>query len=335
MSSTTSPPSKWAVVLSLGIVYVVWGSTYAGIMIALEGFPPFVLGATRFLAAGALLLAFSMAVGQPRLSRAQLKRAAVIGVLLLCGGNGGVVWAEQYVSSGLAAVIVATVPLWMVVLDALHPRGERLTLGLVLSMLLGLAGVGLLMAGGIVLGRGSGFWLGVASLLAASFSWALGSIYAARAEKPASYVSYAAVQMIAGGLALAFLAAGRSEWADVALRELLWRPLLAQLYLIFFGSILAFSAYTWLLKSATPALVGTYAYVNPVVAVLLGVVFLDESFDWWMAAGTVLILASVVLIQVTRGRRASDKPLVKSEVSEGEVEERSSSPSLARAYWQD
>ncbi|MFN2433486.1 MAG: EamA family transporter, partial [Gemmatimonadota bacterium] len=141
-------PSTWRVAAALGIVYVVWGSTYAAIRVALEGFPPFLLGATRFLAAGTLMLGAALALGARLPPRSQVRTAAIVGVLLLFVGNGGVVWAEQHVASGLAAVIVATVPLWMVGLDALFPRGEKLSSAIVGSSLVGLAGVVLLMAGG-------------------------------------------------------------------------------------------------------------------------------------------------------------------------------------------
>lgn len=299
---------RWAVALALGIVYVVWGSTYAAIRVALEGFPPFLLGAARFLTAGTLLFLFALAAGHPLPSRSQFKGAAIVGVLLLCLGNGGVVWSEQHVASGLAAVIVATVPLWMVGLDALHPRGERVATAVVLSSALGLSGVGLLMAGGLVLGRGAGFWLGILALLGASFSWALGSIYARHAEKPTSYAVYTAVEMLAGGAALTLVASARGEWARVDPAAILGAPLWANLYLVLFGSLVAFSAYVWLLRAAPPALVGTYAYVNPVVALLLGILLFDESFDRWTLAGSGLVLVSVLLTQLARVRRTGRPP---------------------------
>jgi drug/metabolite transporter (DMT)-like permease len=299
---------RWAVALALGIVYLVWGSTYAAIRVALDGFPPFLLGGTRFLAAGALLLLIALAARRPLPSRRQAKQAAAVGLVLLVVGNGGVVWAEQYVASGLAAVVIATVPLWMVGLDAAHPRGERLTAGVVLSMLLGLAGVGMLMTGGIALGRGTRFWIGVGCLVAASAAWALGSIYARHAEKPVSFATYTAVEMIAAGAALMLLASLRGEWSLVDPGRLVGPPLWANLYLVVFGSLVAFSAYVWLLRAAPPALVGTYAYVNPAVALLLGVFFLGESFDGWTLAGSLVILASVVLTQVARLRGAGRIP---------------------------
>jgi drug/metabolite transporter (DMT)-like permease len=293
----------------LAVVYLVWGSTYAAIRVALDGLPPFLLGGTRFLTAGALTLLFAAATGPARLSRRQLWQASLVGVLLLACGNGGVVWAEQHVATGLAAVLIATVPLWMVAIDAMHPRGERLTTGVLLSFLLGLAGVGLLMAGGIAIGRGREFWLGVAALMGAAVAWAGGSIYGRHAEKPSSFAAYTAVEMLAGGAALTLLATLRGEWAGLRWSALAGPPLWAQLYLVVLGSLLAFSAYVWLLRAAPPALVGTYAYVNPVVAIGLGILLFDESLDRWTLAGSAVILASVVLAQLARLRAAARAPV--------------------------
>ncbi len=306
--SAPRPASRWAVAMALAIVYVVWGSTYAAIRVALEGLPPLLLGGTRFLAAGLLLLLCALAAGYPRPGRRQVRDACVVGVLLLTFGNGGVVWAELHVATGLAAVIIATVPLWMVGIDALHPRGERLTPGVLLSFLLGLAGVALLMAGGIVLGQDRGFWLGVAALLFAAFAWALGSIYARHAEPPVSYAWYTTIEMLAGGAVLTLAGALRGDWSLVDPRALLGPPLWGQLYLVFFGSLLAFSAYVWLLRAAPPALVATYAYVNPVVAIALGILLFGESLDGWTVAGSAVILISVVLAQLARQRERSALP---------------------------
>jgi drug/metabolite transporter (DMT)-like permease len=284
------------VAVALAIVYVVWGSTYAAIRVALDALPPLLLAGTRFLTAGALLLAFALAAGYPRPSGRQLRRASLVGVLLLTCGNGGVTWAEQHVATGLTAVLIATVPLWMVAIDALHPRGERLSAGVVSSFLLGLLGVGLLMAGGIAIGRGREFWLGVAVLLGAAFSWALGSIYDRHAEKPSSYAFHTAIEMLAGGAVLTLLGTLRGEWLRIDPAALIGPPLWGQLYLVFFGSLLAFSAYVWLLRAAPPALVGTYAYVNPVVAIGLGALVLHESITWAIGLGAAIVLVSVAIV---------------------------------------
>ena len=308
LSAEAARPPRWQVALALAAVYVVWGSTYAAIRVALGGFPPFLLGGTRFLVAGSLVLGYALAARHPLPTRRQVVGAAVVGVLLLTVGNGGVVWAEQYVDSGLAAILIATVPLWLVGFDALHERGERLRPAVLVSSIIGLAGVGLLMAGGLVLDRGPGFWAGVAALLGAAAAWAFGSIVGRYADKPSSFATYTGIEMLAGGLALTAVGTAFGEWARMDLDRIVGAPLWANLYLVFVGSLVGFSAYVWLLRSAPPAVVGTYAYVNPVVAVLLGVLLLGERLDAWSVAGSVVILLSVVLTQVSRTRRTGKPP---------------------------
>jgi drug/metabolite transporter (DMT)-like permease len=229
-------------------------------------------------------------------------------VLLLTVGHGGVVWAEQFVDSGLAAILIATVPLWLVGFDALHERGEPLSPAVVASSVIGLAGVALLMAGGFVLDRGPGFWAGVAALLGAAAAWAFGSIFGRYADKPSSFAIYTGIEMLAGGLALTAVGSAFGEWSRMDPARLAGAPLWANVYLVLVGSLVGFSAYVWLLRSASPAVVGTYAYVNPVVAVLLGVLFLGERLDAWMIAGSAVILLSVVLTQLSRTRRTQRPP---------------------------
>jgi drug/metabolite transporter (DMT)-like permease len=301
-------PRGWQVALALAAVYLVWGSTYAAIRIALGGFPPFLLGGTRFLVAGSLVLGYALAARHPLPTRRQMVGAAIVGVLLLTVGNGGVVWAEQFVDSGLAAILIATVPLWLVAFDALHERGERLRPSVVVGSVIGLAGVALLMAGGLVLDRGPGFWAGVAALLGAAAAWAFGSIFGRYADKPSSFAIYTGIEMLAGGLALTAVGTLIGEWGRMDPDRLAGAPLWANLYLVFVGSLVGFTAYVWLLRSASPAVVGTYAYVNPVVAVLLGVLFLGERLDAWTIAGSAVILLSVVLTQVARTRRTGRPP---------------------------
>lgn len=308
VSSVGTRPPRWQLALALATVYVVWGSTYGAIRVALEVFPPFLLGATRFLVAGALVLGYAIAARHPLPTRRQVVAAAVVGVLLLTAGNGGVIWAEQFVDSGLAAILIATVPLWLVGVDALHERGEPLRPAVVVSSMIGLAGVSVLMAGGLVLDRGPGFWAGVAALLLAAVAWAFGSIVGRYADKPSSFAVYTGIEMLAGGVAFTALATLFGEWDRLDGGRLAGAPLWAMLYLVFVGSIVGFSAYVWLLRSASPSVVGTYAYVNPVVAVLLGVLFLGERLDAWTIAGSAVILLSVVLTQLSRTRRGEGPP---------------------------
>jgi drug/metabolite transporter (DMT)-like permease len=298
----------WA---ALGVVYVVWGSTYLAIKFAIETVPPLLQGALRFAAAGVVLLAAVVAVrgrGVLRIAPAQLVTAAVSGVLLLAGGNGLVSVGEQRVPSGIAALIVASVPLWIVVLRALlRDRPAKVT---ALGVLVGFSGVALLLRPG----GGSGLDLGYAALIVvAALSWSIGSLLVARRPVPADPLVLSAVQMLAGGAVMFVLSAGHGELSGFAPGQVSAKSWLALAYLIGFGSLLAFSAFVWLLGQAPVSVVATYAYVNPAVAVLLGALFADERLTGSAAAGGLLILVAVALVVTAEGRarrraRQADPP---------------------------
>jgi drug/metabolite transporter (DMT)-like permease len=277
---------------ALATVYVVWGSTYLGIKVALEGFPPMLLGAFRFLLAGAVLYAWTGRGGRggppPRV---QWAAAALAGTLMLVGGNGAVTWAEQRIDSGVAALLVASVPLWMAVL-ARFWQGERLRRMAIAGLLLGFVGVGLLVRPS---GDGVSLWPSLV-VLAGALAWAVGSIYVRRAPLPVNALRGTAMQMLAGGVVFAIIGLATGEGARLDLGAVTARSAGALLYLAVFGSILAFSAYTWLLRNAKPSVVSTYAYVNPFVAVLLGALLLAEPVTGGMALAGVLILGGVALI---------------------------------------
>ena len=259
---------------ALGIVYVVWGSTYLAIAVADRTLPPFLMLSLRFLIAGALLYWWSSRRGEvaaERPGRRQWRAAAIVGGLLLVVDTGGVAWAELRVSSGIAALIVASVPLFMAVLDRAF-FGVRLPLGGVVGLLVGLLGVGLLVGA-----SGHIDAAGVVVLLGASFAWAAGSTYARVAALPRKPFLSAAMQMLCAGAMLAVVGIGRGELGQVHLSEISNASLAAVLFLIVFGSLVAFTAYGWLLKNASTRLLSTYAYVNPAVAVLLGWAFIGEK----------------------------------------------------------
>lgn len=305
-------PSRWLVIAAFAAVYLVWGSTYLAILFAIETLPPFWMAAARFLTAGALLYAWARWRGEPTPRPVHWRSATIVGLLLLLGGNGGVVWAEQRVPSGLAALLVATVPLWMVLLDGAG-RGWRRPPGrLLFGVAVGLAGVALLVGPGEFAGGGGADPAGALVLIVASLSWTLGSLYSRRAELPASPLLGTAMQMLGGGvgLAIAGLVAGEGSRLDLAAASA--RSLWALGYLVVFGSLVGFTAYIWLLRVSTPALVSTYAYVNPVVAVLLGWAFAGEALTprTLLAAG--VIVGAVVLITTVRSRPA---PLKRPEVA--------------------
>ena len=287
-------------------VYIFWGGTYLAMKFAIETMPPFLMAGIRFLTAGALVYAWQMSKGTPRPSVEHWKNAAIVGGLLLLCGNGGVVWAEQTVSSGIAAIIVATVPLWMALIAWLWQGGKRPN-GLILGgLLIGFIGIILLVksTGGDVSGTAAP-WTGYAALVGASLAWAVGSMYSRVAKLPETPLLAIALQMLTGGFfCLTFgLLTGEAGQFQVAAISL--QSALALGYLIFFGSIIGFSAFIWLLKAADPTLASTYAYVNPIVAVILGWLLAGEQMTLQAAAAAAIIVTSVVMI--TKGNQHNNK----------------------------
>jgi drug/metabolite transporter (DMT)-like permease len=307
----TSPSSKLVasnttlrlrVVAAFAAIYLIWGSTYLGIRIAIETLPPFLTAGLRFIIAGPLLYAWARRNGAPRPTGTQWRAAAIVGGLLLLGGNGLVTWGEQRVSSGLAALLVATVPLWMVLLDWLFMRGGRPAGKVFLGLILGLIGIVLLIGPTDLLGEHRVDLVGVAMLLLAALSWAIGSLYARRAPLPDAPLLGTSLEMIAGGVLLLLASGIKGEWVQVDLASVSLRSWLALGYLTLLGSIVAFTAYTWLLRISTPARVATYAYVNPVVAVVLGWAVVGEVLTGQMLLAAVVIVLAVVVITAGRAR---------------------------------
>jgi drug/metabolite transporter (DMT)-like permease len=281
--------------IALAVVYVVWGSTYLAIRVAVETLPPFLMAGTRFLVAGALLTAWALwrTRGTPRPGLAQWRAAFVVGGLLLLGGNGAVVWAEQRIPSGLAALLVATVPLWMAVIGRVG-FGERLRRPAVVGLVLGFGGVALLV-------DPAGFDLvGTLAVLFAALSWASGSLWPRRAALPDDPLVATGLEMVAGGILLTVVGLAGGELGRLDLAAASTASLAAVAYLVVFGSLVAFTAYVWLLRNASTSLVGTYAYVNPVVAVLLGWAVLAEPVTPRMLAAGAVIVAAVALIVSAR-----------------------------------
>jgi len=284
-----------SIAAGLATIYLVWGSTYLAIRIMVETIPPALGGGVRFVVAGAAMVAWLTATrgtGALRFSRRELAAAAVVGSLLCAAGNGLVTVAERDVPSGLAALIVASVPLWVVVFRALS--GERVPGRTLVGVATGFGGVGLLLLPGEPPGGAS--TLGVLLVVIAAFGWALGTFASARLPTPRDPLAGVAVQMLIGGgvLALAGLLAGEGGRVEPAAFSS--DSVLALVYLILVGSIVAFSAFGWLLRHAPVSLVATYAYVNPVIAVLLGWLVLSEEVTGWTIAGAAVIVASVALV---------------------------------------
>ena len=302
-SASQASPSQLALFVAFAIVYVVWGSTYLAILFAIETLPPFLMAGVRFLFAGALLYAWSRFVGgAPRPGGAQWRATGIVGTLLLLGGNGLVVWSEQRIPSGVAALLVGTVPCFMVLLDWLRPGGHKPSGRVVLGLVLGLSGLAWLVGPDSLLGGGRADVIGAVAVVFASFSWAAGSIYSRHAPMPSSPSLSTGMQMLAGGAALLAVSVALGEPAEFTLAAVSLRSLLGFLYLIVFGSILAFSAYIWLLQVSTPARVSTYAYVNPVVAVLLGWAFANEALTPRMLVAAAVIVSGVALITLSPRR---------------------------------
>ena len=285
---------------AFAIVYVVWGSTYLAIRFAIDTLPPFLMAAGRFLVAGGLMWLWAKRRGAGRPTRRQVAAAAVVGLLLLMGGNGGVVWAELRIDSGLAALLVAMVPLWVVTIEWLLPGGRRPRLPLVLGVAGGLAGIVLLVGPAELAGAERVDLWGAGAVVVASLLWSIGSLYASRADLPASARQATALEMLIGGAGLVLVGTLTGEPASLdlaAVSPLSWAALA---YLVVFGSLLAFSAYVWLLRVAPPSKVATYAYVNPVVALLLGWALAGEELTARTLLAAAVILGSVVLIVTYR-----------------------------------
>ncbi|MGH9380556.1 MAG: EamA family transporter [Thermoanaerobaculia bacterium] len=308
-------------IAAFAAVYLIWGSTYLAIRIGLEGWPPFLLGGVRFLIAGAILYGISRwrlsararssasspgAAGIPhvRPSGRAWARAALTGGLLFLGGHGAVVWAEQTVPSGVAALLVASEPLWIVVLTALIPGEARPGWRSVAGLLAGFTGVALIIDPG---GRGVGDPVAAAAIVAGSLSWAVGSLIGrSREGLPVGLV--AGMQMLAGGALLTAVGALNGELGRFDAAAAWGRPSLALVYLIVCGSLVAYTAYAWLLGAAAPTTVASYAYVNPVVALLLGALLADEAITGRIVLGGLIVVAAVAFVVIRSASRSGASP---------------------------
>lgn len=299
-AAPAAPAPRAQLFAAFAAVYVLWGSTYLAIRFAIETLPPWLMAGTRFLVAGGILYGAARLRGAGRPTRGHWVGAVIVGGLLLLGGNGAVVWAETRVPSGLTALLVATVPIWMVLLDWLQPGGRRPTRGVTAGLVLGFVGLGVLVGPGEILGRGQVDLLGAAALTVGSIAWAAGSIYSRRAKLPSSPLLATGMEMLGGGVLLVVLSLASGEAATFSPEGVTMHSMLALLYLIVFGSLIGFTAYIWLLGHASAARVSTYAFVNPVVAVLLGWAFANEELTPRMMAAAAVIIAAVALITMSR-----------------------------------
>jgi drug/metabolite transporter (DMT)-like permease len=306
MSNNSVSRWNWGVIAAFAAVYIIWGSTYLAIRLAIETMPPFLMAGLRFVISGVILYIWTAAQGAGRPTLANWRSTAIVGGLLLLGGNGLVTWSEQRLSSGLAALLVAMVPLWMVLLDWLR-SGNRPGAPVIAGVLVGLGGIALLVSSGDSGSEMGIDLIGVAAVMLASFCWANGSLYARNAPLPKSSLQGTGMEMLIGGLLLLLAGTFTGEWARFDISAISMTSFLALLYLVVFGGIIAYSSYTWLLRVSTPARVATYAYVNPVVAVFLGWALADEPLTPRTLLSAAVIVGAVVIITTYRDRRARAK----------------------------
>jgi len=295
--------------IALIALYIVWGSTYLAIRFAVETLPPFLHAGLRFLISGLILVIWRRAAGDTMPTRIQWRSLAIIGTLLLLGGNGLVSFAEQRIASGIAALIVGTVPLWLVLIEALRPGGVKPTGLAVIGLIVGFGGIYLLIGPSELTGKMQFDVIGTVAVIFASFFWSLGSIYSRSAELPASALMMTGGEMIAGSVPIFLVSLVLGEWKGFNLAQVSTASWLALLYLIAFGSMIGFVAYIWLLQNAPISIVATYAYVNPLVAVLLGSWFAREPLTPRILVAAGIIIGSVVFINWARQVKVKTEPL--------------------------
>lgn len=287
-------------------VYLIWGSTYLAIRFVEETLPPFFMAGTRFVIAGIILYVWARLRGASRATRPEWGRVFVVGGLMLLGGHGAVVWAEQWVPSGLTSLLIATVPLWMVFSDWMR-GGSKPNIRVAAGLGLGFAGVALLVGGIEGLGESHVDLIGAAVLVFGAFLWANGSLYSRSAKLPSSPLLATAMEMMAGGMLLLLASLITGEWMRLRLDQVSLHSMVSWVYLIVFGSLVGFTSYIWLLKATTTAKVSTYAYVNPIVAMVLGWAMANEALTLRNILAAVIILTSVAVITTHQATSASKK----------------------------
>jgi drug/metabolite transporter (DMT)-like permease len=303
MDTSTHRPA-WKTLLAFGIIYFVWGSTYYAIRVGVREVPPFLLAAMRFLIAGAALYGWTRARGERAPSGRQWVSISLVAFLIFVVDYGLVFWAEVRVPSGLAAVMLATIPAFMALGEIFVLGTQRLTARLVVALLIGLGGVGVLVSRSLNLGGAPIDRRGATALVVAAMGWSIASVLARKLPLPESKVVSSGAQMLAGGVFLALISCALGEYREFHAANVSRGAWIALAYLIVAGSIIAFTAYVWLLHHESPTKVGTYAYVNPVVAVLLGYFLGGEELGLRTILGTMFVLISVVVITTTKTRKS-------------------------------
>ena len=310
MEATVRPPA-WKTVLAFAIIYFVWGSTYLAIRVGVREVPPLLFASMRFFVAGVVLFGWLRLKGTPSPSRREWIAASFLAICIFVVDYGLLFWAEQRVPSGIAAVMLATIPVFMALSEILILRTQRLTFRLALALLVGIGGVSVLVSRSVSFGEAPIDRAGAFALVIAAMSWSIASALTRKLPLPASKVMSSGAQMLAGGILLALTAAILGEFRGFHIAAVSRGTWYALAYLIVAGSIVGFTAYVWLIHHESPTKVGTYAYVNPVVAVIVGYFLGGETVGPRTLVGTLLVLVSVIVITTTRARKPAAAPLVK------------------------
>ena len=300
-----SSHSRFKILAAFAAVYIIWGSTYLAIRLAVESIPPFFMAGSRFVLAGGGLYAWLRVRGAAKPTLSQWKSTTVVGAMLLLIGNGGVSWAEQFVPSGITALLIAITPLWFVVFDWWN-RGVKPTASTIGGLILGTIGIIVLIDPVELVGGDQVNLLGAFVLLVATISWAWGSLYSRHAEMPSFPLLATAMEMLSGGILLMIFSAVSGEMFRLDPAAMTTSSILSLFYLVVFGSLVAFTSYIWLLKTVHPALVSTYAYVNPVIAVFLGWLIAGEPLGGRILLAAAIIVAAVALITTMNARKRGE-----------------------------
>lgn len=311
---TPTSRHRWKTLLAFAIIYFVWGSTFLGIRIGVQEVPPLIFAAMRFFAAGLVLFLWMRVQGTASPTRHEWISVTLLAVMIFVVDYGLVFWAEQRVPSGIAAVMLATIPVFIALAEIFVLRTQKLTLRLGLSLLVGLAGVAVLVSRSVGFGDAPIEKTGAIALVVASMSWSLASVLTRRLHLPESKVMSSGAQMLVGGILLTVAAAAFGEFRNFHVEAVSTRAWFALIYLIIAGSIIGFTAYVWLIHHESPTKVGTYAYVNPVIAVLIGYFLGGEALGARTILGTLLVLVSVIVITTTRKTKVAEKALVQADL---------------------
>jgi drug/metabolite transporter (DMT)-like permease len=295
------------IIAAFASIYLIWGSTYLAIRYADQTIPPFIMGGVRFLVSGAMLYAWARYRGAPRPSRIHWRNAVIAGAFLLLGGNGAVVWAEQFVPSGMTALLVSILPFWLVIIEWVRPPRRRPAGAVLVGLILGFIGIVVLVGPADLGGHGDVRPIGALVLITGSLSWAIGSFYSRDAELPESGLLTTGMEMLGGGALLLIVGGLAGEFSGFDVHGVSRASAAGLLYLITFGSLLGFTSYIWLLDKVSPARLGTYAYVNPLVAVILGWAIAGERLSVRTAVAATIVICAVALITTARSAGSPTK----------------------------